>query len=101
MKKDYGGVIWTNHALERMQERGIKQGDAWATFNRPDTSRYAKTKKACVYYKTWGSTKIEVVAKQNERQKWIIMSVWSKHVDRFHKREKKKKSFIGFLKDIF
>ncbi|KKQ44128.1 MAG: hypothetical protein US62_C0032G0012 [Candidatus Woesebacteria bacterium GW2011_GWA1_37_8] len=32
MDKNYGGVIWTNHALSRLRERGISQGDAWATF---------------------------------------------------------------------
>ncbi len=80
MKKDFGGVIWTNHALNRLRERGIKQGDAWATWRRPDQSRYAKNKGAWVYYKTYGNQKIEVVAKKNEKGKWIILSVWSKTV---------------------
>ncbi len=77
MDKDFGGAIWTNHALARLRERGIKQGDAWATFRRPDQSRYAAAKGAWVYYKTYGNQKIEVVAKQNERKEWIILSVWS------------------------
>jgi hypothetical protein len=99
--KKYKGVIWTNHALARMRERGIKQGDAWATFKRPDTSKYAKTKKAYVYYKTWGSTKIEVVAKQNERKEWIVLSVWSKPAGKIRNSQKKRKSFLGLIKDIF
>lgn len=101
MKKDYGGVIWTNHALSRMQERGIKQGDAWATFKRSDTSRYAKTKKTYVYYRTWGNQRIEVVAKKNEKGEWLIISVWSKPVDKGVKKEKKKKSFWSLLKKSF
>lgn len=80
MDKNYGGVIWTNHALQRLSERGIKQGDAWATWSRPEQSRYAASQNAWVYYRTWGSTKIEVVAKQDERKQWIILSVWSKPV---------------------
>jgi len=81
MKKDYGGVIWTNHALERLRERGISQGDAWATFNRPDQSRKGSNQKGSwVYYKTYGSEKIEVVAKKNEEGKWIVLSVWSRPV---------------------
>jgi len=80
MDKNLGGVIWTNHALARLRERRIKQGDAWATFRRPDKSRYAAAKGAWVYYKTYGNQKIEVVAKQNERKKWIILSVWSHSV---------------------
>lgn len=88
MDKDFGGVIWTNHALERMRKRGIKQGDAWATFRRPDQSKNAKIKGAWVYYKTYPSTssgqaqKIEVVAKKNEWGKWVILSVWSREVGR-------------------
>lgn len=80
MKRDFGGVIWTNHALQRLRERGISQGDAWATFSRPEQSRYAKSKGAWVYYKTYGDQRIEVVAKKNEQGKWIILSVWSKQI---------------------
>lgn len=84
--RNFGGVIWTNHALARLSERGIKQGDAWATFNRPEESRYAAVKGAWVYYRTYPSAssgqgeRIEVVAKKNERGQWIILSVWSKPV---------------------
>lgn len=78
MNKNFGGVIWTNHAIERLQKRGIKQGDAWATFNRPDQSRSGKTKGVWVYYKTYGDERIEVVAKKDGKGKWIILSVWKK-----------------------
>ena len=78
MDRKFGGVIWTNHALERLSQRGIKRGDAWATFNRPDKSRYAASQGAWVYYKTYGDEMIEVVAKQNEKREWIILSVWSR-----------------------
>ena len=80
MDRNFGGVIWTNHALSRMRERGVKQGDAWATFKRPDQSRYAKARGAWVYYKTYGNQKIEVVAKQNEKKQWVILSIWSRPV---------------------
>ncbi len=100
MDRNYGGIIWTNHAIQRLQERGIKQGDAWATWKRPDQSRYAATKGAWVYYKTWGNTKIEVVAKQNERKEWIVLSVWSKPV--FDKKDKYKgKKSESFIKKLF
>ena len=80
MERNFGGVIWTNHALKRLKERNISQGDAWATFRRPEQSRYAESKGAWVYYKTYGNQKIEVVAKQNEKKEWIILSVWSRQV---------------------
>lgn len=79
MDRNYGGLIWTNHALERLNQRDIKQGDAWATWNRPDQSRPGSGSQqgAWVYYRTWGDQKIEVVAKQDENKKWIIISVWA------------------------
>ena len=80
MNKNFGGVIWTNHALSRMRDRGIKQGDAWATFRRSDKSERAKVKGAWVYYKTWSDQKIEVVAKQDNHKRWVILSVWSRPV---------------------
>lgn len=80
MNKNFGGVIWTNHALFRLGQRGLSQSNAWATFRRPDQSRYAKTSGAWVFYKTYGSQKIEVVAKKNEKNQWVILSVWSKQI---------------------
>ncbi len=77
MDRNYGGIIWTNHAMQRLSERGIKQGDAWAVWNRPDESRYdSEGKGAWVYYKTFGDQRIEVVAKQDEYKKWIV-SFWT------------------------
>ena len=96
--RNYGGVIWTNHALERLNRRGIKQGDAWATWRRPDQSRYAKSKGAWVYYKTYGDQKIEVVAKQNEKKEWVILSVWSKHV---YQKVKKKEDSNSLLSKVY
>ena len=88
--RDYRGVIFTNHALERLKQRGISQGDAWATWRNPDQSRKGSGQGSWVYYKTYptsskgfegaSGTRIEVVAKKNERAEWIILSVWSKPV---------------------
>lgn len=98
MDSKFGGVIWTNHALEKLKERGIKQSDAWATWRNPEQSRKAKVQGAWVYYKTYGSEKIEVVAKKNEKGEWIILSVWSRSVFKKSGNE----SFWAFLlKKIF
>jgi hypothetical protein len=84
MDNHYKGLIWTNHALSRLRERGIKQGDAWATWNRPDQSykgNLHKSDDAWRYYRKIGNEIIEVVAKQNERKEWLILSVWSREID--------------------
>ncbi|MFZ5932599.1 MAG: DUF4258 domain-containing protein [Patescibacteria group bacterium] len=94
MDPRFGGVIWTNHALERMRERGISQSDAWATWSRPEQSRFAASKGAWVYYRTYKHEKIEVVAKKNERGQWVILSVWSRPI---YGKEVKTESFLRFL----
>lgn len=102
MDRNFGGVIWTNHALQRLSERGIKQGDAWATWNRPEQSRPGSGSQqgAWVYYRTYGDERIEVVAKQNEKKEWIILSVWSKKV--YVNDNSPKKSFwLDILRRIF
>lgn len=98
MDRNFGGIIWTNHAMDRMRERGIKQGDAWATWRSPEQSRKGKDQGVWVYYRTYGTERIEVVAKRNERNEWVILSVWSRRVF----ENKKAPSFWNFVfKKIF
>lgn len=78
MNNRFGGIIWTNHALDRLSQRKISQSDAYLTYDRPDDKRYAATKGAWVCTRKVGQQIIEVVASQNERKEWVIMSVWSK-----------------------
>ena len=99
MDNHFGGVIWTNHALDRLRQRGIEQGDAWATWRNPQTSKKGSASGSWVYYRSYGSTQIEVVAKQNEKKEWIILSVWSQPVFEGHKKHQ---SFLNFIvKKIF
>jgi len=72
------GVIFTNHALQRLWERGITQSDAWYSFQHPDGSTAGSTSGSIKYYKDYGNQRIEVVATRNEKKEWIILSVWSK-----------------------
>ncbi len=100
MDNKYGGVIWTNHALARLRERNVKQGDAWATWNRPQSSQFDATKGVWVYKKVWGDTEIEIVAKQNDKKEWLILSVWSKSV--YLKLQQKNTSFLSlFFNNLF
>lgn len=94
--REYKGIIWTNHALERLRQRRIRQSDAWAAFSNPDQSRYAKSKGAWVFYRTWKGTRIEVVAKK-EDGKWIVLSVWAKEA----LSKKERKSFWTKLFKLF
>ena len=99
MDNHFGGVIWTNHALDRMRERGIKQGDAWATWRKPQVSTKGSISGSWVYHRNYGKDQIEVVAKQNERREWIILSVWSRIVSENYQKPKSFWSFI--VKKLF
>lgn len=78
MKTYYGGTIFTNHAIQRLYERGITQSDAWYTFQHPDGQTNGRIPGSIKYYKNYGPQRIEVVATQNEKKEWIILSCWSK-----------------------
>lgn len=71
----YGGVIWTNHALERIGQRGLTQELAMQTFNHPQES--VKGKEGSTQYRRWfGRSTVSVIAKKNERGEWLILSTW-------------------------
>ncbi len=84
--RNYGGIIWTDHALERLHQRSIPQEVAYLAFRKADQSRYAQSKGGWVYYKTVQGKLIEVVAKKNESNEWIILTVWSKPNGRSNKK---------------
>lgn len=100
MDNHFGGVIWTNHALDRLRERGIKQGDAWATWRNPEDSKKGSAPGSRIYYKTLNSTRIEVVAKKNEKGEWLILSVWSRPAI-FPKKKENVPFFSLLIRKIF
>ncbi len=109
MDKNFGGIIWTDHALQRLRERGISQSDAWATWRRPEQSRKGNLHKgsgAWRYYRTYGDQIIEVVAEQNEKKEWVVISVWSrpaqihKHDTRNSMGANKDMLFVRILKSL-
>lgn len=98
--------MWTDHALQRLSERGITQGDAIVAFNHPDQSRKASTPGAWIYYKTVNGWKMEVVGKKNDRGEWVILSVWARQVFGGETKTIKKQNWFfewvtRFLKQVF
>lgn len=72
----FGGAIWTNHALSRLDERGLTQEMASRTFNKPDSSSQGREIGTLQYQKRFDKSIVTVVAKQNEKNEWIILSCW-------------------------
>jgi hypothetical protein len=77
---NYGGFIFTNHAVDRLYQRGIAQSDAWYTMRHPDGTLPGTTPGSYRYYKDYGNQRIEVVAKLNDRREWVVLSCWSKEI---------------------
>ncbi len=76
MDNKYGGVIWTNHALDRLAERGLTQSIALHAFNRPDEEETGDNG-SMKYKKQIGGSLVSIVAKKNERSEWVILSTWA------------------------
>jgi hypothetical protein len=79
-QRRYKELVFTNHALERLNQRKVAMSETWATWRRPDKKYYAATKQAWVFSRNWRHRQIEVVAKQNDRKEWVVLSVWSNYV---------------------
>ena len=98
MNRNYGGIIWTNHAISRLRDRGIKQGDAWAAWRNPDKSRFSKARDAWIYERNFGDQTIEVVTKKNDKNEWIVLSVWNKSGLKL--KNEKIRSLASFLRKL-
>ncbi len=72
----YGNAIWTNHALERLGQRGLSQDLAWQAFQYPDISKKGKNPNTMEYQKRFGPSLVTVTATQTEKKEWLILSCW-------------------------
>lgn len=75
-KQDYGGLIWTNHVLLQLTDRGIKQEMAFETFKSPDSSRNGKTPDSFEFRKKFDKYTVTLIAKKNEKNEWVVLSCW-------------------------
>ena len=74
--KQYVGAIWTNHAMERLGQRGLSQELAGQTFVNPDKKVPGKLTGSYEFQKRFGPSLVTVIAKPNEQNEWIILSNW-------------------------
>jgi hypothetical protein len=75
-QQHYGGVVWTNHSLSRLKERRMDQKMAWEAFQFPEVTTRGKQKDTWEYQRKYGNSKVTVIATQNTRNEWIILSCW-------------------------
>ena len=75
-KQYYKGLIWTNHAIDRMKNRGLSQDMAADAFSHSDRYFEGKTKGVTEYQKRFSDSRVTVIAKQNEKNEWVVLSAW-------------------------
>lgn len=76
MNSRYGGAIWTNHALERLQQRRLSQQLAFQAFQYPEETVTGKQNNTLEFRRREGASLITIIAKQNDKREWIILSCW-------------------------
>jgi hypothetical protein len=72
----YGGVIWTNHALDRLHQRKLPQHIAFLAFQEPDARHHGKQAGTWEMHKQYGRSHITLIVKQNDKGEWLILSAW-------------------------
>lgn len=73
----FGSLIFTNHALKRMEERKMVKQMAIDAFNNPDHTKTGKQAGTTEYIKKIADKTVTVIAKQNEKQQWVVLSAWT------------------------
>lgn len=94
----YGGAIWTNHALDRLRERGLSQDDASQAFNAPDKIAKGSEAGTTLSQKWFGKSTVSIISKQNEKGEWIILSCWVDPPLPGTEDEKRKQAYKAYQK---
>ena len=99
MERKYLNLIFTNHAINRLYNRGISQERAYEVFSCPDGKITGKIPGSVKFFKNYGQQRIEVVAKKNEKGEWVVLSCWSKFKEKpvYHYKEPLLQKLIGGL----
>lgn len=99
----YGGLIWTNHALERLSQRGLPQDLAWQAYRYPDDIQKDTYRNSTTYLKKHEKYLISLIIKENEKKELIVVSAWidppmigtEDHKKKERYKQYKKASFLG------
>jgi hypothetical protein len=74
--------IFTNHALERLQQRSISQSMAESVLHNPDRTETGKKPGTVKFIRTLNGRNIQIVATLLEDQrKWLVVSAWVRGED--------------------
>lgn len=69
-------VVFTNHAIERMRQRGISGDFVWQAVRMPDKTIPGKEKHTTEFIKYRNGHTITAVGKKNDLGEWVVLSAW-------------------------
>lgn len=69
-------VVFTNHAIDRMKQRGISGDWVWQAVKQPDEKQSGKQKHTTEFVKNFGEKTVTAVGKKNDIGEWVVLSAW-------------------------
>ncbi len=81
MNQNYKNLVFTKHALDRLQDRSISEDAIWQTIARPD-KKFKNDGQSVKFIRSVNGRKVHAVATylKNEN-KWLVVSVWIRGED--------------------
>lgn len=74
-ERNYGGIIFTTHALQRLRERGVTQEQVWHIIKHPENRIAGKNPGTTEYQKIVGNSIISVITKFTDKGENLVVSV--------------------------
>ncbi len=82
MQREYQGVIFTTHALERAQKRSVSQYDVVQVIKYPEVTQKTEKPGSTKFIKEISGRNIHVVASHlKDKDQWLVVSVWVRGED--------------------
>lgn len=69
-------VVFTNHSIDRLKERGITGEMVYQTVKAPEISTPGKEKHTTEFVKRFGDRKLTCIGKKNDLGEWVVLSAW-------------------------
>lgn len=69
-------VVFTNHSIERLKERGITGEMVWQAVKVPDFKSAGKQKHTTEFVKAMAGRRLVCIGKKNDLGEWVVLSAW-------------------------
>ena len=109
----YSDIIFTNHAIDRMKQRGLTYDHVRETVKNPDRSFGGKESGTTESIRQYGNSRVTIITKKNPQNEIIVLSAWidpplpgtpdarkKERYDEYRKASGFKKFFLTFLRQL-